>query len=127
MTVIDFLNYAIVSLCVLSAFALLGAYIFTAWRNPAWEEEALKHTEATVGVPFAALAAFIVVTIFRTTDGAIAFSFWTFSFHGASGPIVMWIMCFVSIVWSIRYLWGRRSVTEPSKLDGASERASVVN
>jgi hypothetical protein len=53
----------------------------------------------------AAAGAFTVVALFRTTEGKIKFEAFWLKFEGASGPIVMWILCFLAIVAGIKTLW----------------------
>ena len=65
----------------------------------------LDHIQVTVGLPSAAAAAFIVVSLFKTTDGKIKFSGLGFTFEGASGPILMWVICFSVISLAIKALW----------------------
>src|SRR6266542_856688 len=53
------------------------------------------HAEAMVGIPWAGGAAFIVVLVLRTSFGPINFKVLGTEFKGASGPIVMWVLCFL--------------------------------
>lgn len=48
-----------------------------------------------VGIAFAAILAFVVV--FRSIAGELQFEFGTMSFKGASGPIVFWAICFLTV------------------------------
>jgi len=43
--------------------------------------------------------------VFRTTEGQIKFDALGFHFEGASGPIVMWVICFLAITLAIKVLW----------------------
>lgn len=63
------------------------------------------HAAAMLGVPWAGGAASIVVLQFRATSGNIEFEVVGFKFTGASGPIVLWAMCFLVEVLAIRLLW----------------------
>lgn len=63
------------------------------------------HAPAMIGIPWAGGAAFIVVLVLRTSFGAIEFKILTVEFKGASGPIVMWVLCFLVEVLAIRSLW----------------------
>ena len=64
-----------------------------------------QHVRAIIGVPLSALTAFCVVSILQATSGHIEFSALTFQFKGASGPVVLWVMCFLSMILGIRALW----------------------
>jgi len=88
--------------------SLLVAFIYTSWKNPAWEKAALEHPQGVVGIPFACLLAFAVVSVFQTTAGEIQFTALGFTFKGAAGPILMWVLCFLSVVTGLRILWPPR-------------------
>jgi|SRR5262249_8568152 len=64
-----------------------------------------SEVRAIVGVPLAALVGFCVVTILQATSGEIKFSGLSFTFEGASGPVVLWVMCFLAVVIGIVALW----------------------
>lgn len=72
--------------------------------NPLVFEIALNHFAATVGLPSAALAALCVVFL-ESTTGRIEFEGLGFKFKGASGPIVLWVVCFLAIAAAIKLLW----------------------
>jgi len=74
------------------------------WCNKVAE----KHYAAIFGTPSAAAAAFLVVALFKVTSGQIEFETpLGFKFKGASGPIVLWIFCFLAIVAAFHFLWGK--------------------
>lgn len=66
---------------------------------------AKENARAMIGIPWAGGAAFIVVLVLRTSFGEIDFKFLGMSFAGASGPIVMWVLCFLVEVYAIQLLW----------------------
>lgn len=66
---------------------------------------AKTHAAAMIGIPWAGGAAFIVVLVLRTSFGAINFKVLGVEFKGASGPIVMWVLCFLVEVAAIKTLW----------------------
>lgn len=63
------------------------------------------HFVAVVGLPLAAVAALFVVLILRSTQGPIEFGAAGLSFKGASGSIVLWLLCFLGIALAIKLLW----------------------
>ena len=63
------------------------------------------HAQAMVGIPWAGGAAFIVVMVLRTSFGPINFKVLGTEYKGASGPIVMWVLCFLVEVSAIKVLW----------------------
>jgi hypothetical protein len=66
---------------------------------------ARDHAPAVIGVPWAGGSAFIVVLVLRTSFGAIDFKVLGVEFKGASGPIIMWVFCFLVEVLAIKTLY----------------------
>jgi hypothetical protein len=61
---------------------------------------------ATVGVPLSAITAFCIVTLLNViSKGDIEFSFLGLSFKGASGPVILWVICFLTVVFGFSMLW----------------------
>lgn len=100
---VDKAVYAIAFAALAAGAAVYGAFILIQW----WIGGTLisEHFTALVGLPAAFGAAFVVVALFRTVEGRIVFSALGFKFEGASGPIVMWVLCFLAIVAAIKALW----------------------
>jgi len=63
------------------------------------------HYAALVGTPMSAATAFCIVSLLKVTNGPIEFEAIGFKFRGASGPIVLWILCFLVIVIGFHLLW----------------------
>ena len=89
---------------------VIGTAIFTAiylailvYRN--FDIIVRKHFAATVGLPLGAIGAFCIVYIFEYSTGVIEFEGLGFKFKGASGPIILWLLCFLGIVMGIKLLW----------------------
>jgi ABC-type uncharacterized transport system fused permease/ATPase subunit len=95
--------YAIVCM----AFIVVGyiAALFAIFLNDRSLPE-LVHAKMTlvVGLPLAALTAFSLVVILESQSGSIEVKAFGFEFRGASGPIVMWVLCFLSLVTAIKVL-----------------------
>ncbi len=66
---------------------------------------AKNHFAAVIGLPFAALLSFLVVTSLKISFGTIEFNGLGFTFRGASGPIVLWVVCFLAMTLAVRLLW----------------------
>jgi hypothetical protein len=64
-----------------------------------------EHARAVLGVPWAGGAGLIVVLILRTAFGPVEFKILGVEFKGASGPIVMFLLCFLAEVLAIQVLW----------------------
>jgi hypothetical protein len=93
----------------------LGAYFFgfmiyqTIWgeSDPTnWLTKLTRtHYAALVGTPMSAVTAFCIVSLLKVTSGPIEFEAIGFKFRGASGPIVLWVFCFLSIAVAFHLLW----------------------
>jgi hypothetical protein len=77
---------------------------FLTWPGE-WVNIYFNHFPVTMGIPCAMLGAVIICTLFRTIEGRIKFGGLGFTFEGAAGPIVMWVLCFLAFVTSVRVLW----------------------
>jgi hypothetical protein len=96
-------------LVVIGGTIVAGAFVIgvavTMTFDPRLFELALKQLPATFGLPLAALASLAIVICLRTTNGPIEFEVIGFKFKGASGPIIMWVLCFLAIAAAIKLLW----------------------
>lgn len=64
-----------------------------------------KQFGAMILVPLAGLMALCVVIILEWTAGQIKLKVPGFELEGASGPIVLWVCCFLAIVAAFRAFW----------------------
>jgi hypothetical protein len=89
------------------SFALLfcGRVLYLALTEPYWKKLSLKQFPTMVGLPVSAIAALFLVLVLRAEAGEIEFKAVGFEFKGASGPIVMWALCFLVLTVAIRTLW----------------------
>jgi len=83
----------------------VGVGVHSFWTDKEWIELAKEHASAAVGLPVAAVAAFLLVSILQVTAGKIEFEGLGFKFRGASGPVVLWIACFIAMAICINLLW----------------------
>ena len=91
---------------VLTAVFMLYAYQFFVTRgDEKWNTLFFSQFKAIVGLPAAAAGAFIIVTLFRVSDGPIEMKGLGVEFKGASGPVILWILCFLAIVYAIHVTW----------------------
>jgi hypothetical protein len=76
------------------------------WKG-GWISELLRdHYVFFVGLPFAALIAYFLVSTLESAKGKVEFEALGMKFKGASGPIVMWVLVFLSLIVAIRLVWG---------------------
>jgi hypothetical protein len=112
---IDYIHVAARRVIVWSAIlgtgasAVIGAYpIFHAYlTNQAWVYGIIqKHFAATVGLPGIAALAFLIVITFEARFEAIEMEFFGIvKFKGASGPIILWVLCVLTMASCVRMLW----------------------
>jgi hypothetical protein len=90
---------------------LVGFGAWTIWYVITWIlgwrsiPLAYHRLPSVVGIPFAMLAAFVVVAILEQTSGPIQLTGADFSFKGAAGQVLFWLLVFLSIVYAIHLLW----------------------
>ena len=66
---------------------------------------ARQHFPAVVGLPMAAVGAFIVVAVLQQSSGTIQFEALGLKFRGAAGQAMMWVICFLAIVIALKLVW----------------------
>ena len=80
-----------------------------------------------VFVCFSVVTEFIVVLTINFVVGEIKFKAPGFEFEGASGPIVLWIVCFLAIVLSLTWLHKKFEVADVEKYEGRSISKLVIS
>lgn len=63
------------------------------------------HFAAIVGLPTAALMSFCVVWIVRSAEGPLQLETFGLRLKGASGPILLWIVAFLAMVFALKLVW----------------------
>jgi hypothetical protein len=86
---------------VVATWVYLVVYGATALRD----DLLAKHFAAVVGLPLAGVGASSLIVFFSHTSGHMEFEVLTIKFKGAAGPLILWCLCFLSIVSSIKLLW----------------------
>jgi hypothetical protein len=87
-----------------TVFAWLFWYIWS-WINGREIPLTYHKLPSLVGIPFAMIAAFVIVTLLEQVSGPIEIGGAGFRFKGAAGQVFFWILVFLSIVYSIHLLW----------------------
>ena len=90
---------------IIGAGVLFGLFILVDFTQAYWPRIIEAQFAAVVGLPMAAVAAFIVVALFRQTEGPIEIEGPGFKLKGATGPVILWALCFWVIAWAIGALW----------------------
>ena len=72
-----------------------------------WFLDMIKEQPAgTIGIAICAISSFSVVVVLDIfSRDSISFKFFNFEFKGASGPVILWIMCFLVFVVGTGLLW----------------------
>ncbi|WP_156092658.1 hypothetical protein [Rhodovibrio salinarum] len=97
---------AIFSIFVALIFIFTWFFEYLLQNDPISTELVVRQFSTIVGLPMAAIGAFIVVVFLRQEkDGPIEIDALGFKFRGSSGPVVLWIACFFTIVFAIKILW----------------------
>jgi hypothetical protein len=98
-------------LCVVSGPALAAITFFPIIRAALQQQQWLltifrQHYAAIFGLPSAALLSFMLIVVFEARFDNIEMEIANLiKFRGASGPIVLWVLCFLSIAAAIKLLW----------------------
>ena len=66
-----------------------------------------EHPAATIGLAMSAISAFCLVAILEISRGAIEFEAMGFKFRGASGPVILWVFCFLAMIFGVWLLWDK--------------------
>lgn len=100
-------NIINIGLAIVSLLAVAGL-VMALWVNrfdPVLTDLVLQNFPVIIGLPFAFLGAFIIVALFRQTEGTIEFKALGIELKGAAGQIILWLLCFLSIAAAIALLW----------------------
>ncbi len=66
-----------------------------------------NHPAATIGVGISAISAFCLVAVLEVSRGPIEFEVLGFKFRGASGPVILWVLCFLGMIFGVWLLWDK--------------------
>jgi len=98
-------------MCVVLGPVLAGITFFPVIRAALQQKQWLitifqQHYAAIFGLPSAALLSFMLVVVFEARFDNIEMEIANLvKFRGASGPIILWVLCFLSIASAIKLLW----------------------
>ena len=98
-------------LCLVAGIGLVAVTYFpvirAALNQDSWLLEIFRqHYAAIFGLPGAALLSFILVVVFEARFDRIEMEIANvLKFRGASGPVILWVLCFLSMTLAIKLLW----------------------
>jgi hypothetical protein len=99
----------LISICGV-AFAGVGSIAFgwiadLTFGRDIWQSFVLNNFELVMGMPMAAALAFCIVMIFYGSfEGPLKMKIGVLEIEGPAGPILLWAVCFMVVVWSINIL-----------------------
>ena len=71
----------------------------------------LEHPAQNLGLPCAAISSFAIVAVLlkafppeKTADGELQLKLFSMEFSGPSGPVTLWLMCFLGFVSALKLL-----------------------
>jgi hypothetical protein len=113
--VTTFFNAAVVIgvLLLVAGLLVYAAFLIKAfWLGDTEKRKTLdQNLSANVGIPGSAFAAFGVVVVLylafppeKLPSGEIKISAFDLSFTGPSGPVLLWVVCFLSFIAALKVL-----------------------
>ena len=96
---------SIIGLALLSFYLILSLIALSLTNNAIYFSIIIKHYPATIGLPIVALTSLVLIYLLEYSRGPIEFEGLGFTFKGAAGPLIFWVICFVAISLSISMLW----------------------
>lgn len=97
-------------LCAVLAFVVLltvwVAFIHPHLSGAQYAQLTVKHVQAFIGLPMAAICALILVAVLRQRSGeGIKFKALGVEFTGPSGEVILWVVVYLAITGSLKMLW----------------------
>ena len=102
------LRHVLKIIMILMALFFFGFIFYQQWYgglNPRLFDQIVDHYAVFLTIPCAGFAALLLVVIFDQAYGNIKFSIWEIKFEGAAAPLILWIFCFLSIIFAVKMLW----------------------
>ena len=94
------------TILVILCLSIISITIIAFFNGSDWFGKLMEdHFKAIIGLPAAALTSMTLVLVLKQTAGPIEFKGLSFEFKGTSGEVILWVICFLSIVYSIDKLW----------------------
>jgi hypothetical protein len=90
----------------------MGFLLFEAIRQRAFATLVQTQFLSVFGAPICMITALVLVLMLRVVSGKIEFKAAGMEFKGASGPIVLWLLCFLALAVVCRMLWIAPAITK---------------
>ena len=75
-----------------------------------------EHPAATIGIAMSAITAFCLVALLEIARGPIELEAMGFKFKGASGPVILWVFCFLAMIFGVWLLWDKMGSIESPRV-----------
>jgi hypothetical protein len=93
------------SVVALAGISILAVALWLNRFDPVTTELVLKNFTVIIGLPLAAIMAFVVVVFFKQNERPMTIKFSGVELSGSSGEVFLWPVCFVAIAVMIHFLW----------------------
>ena len=98
------------AIIIAGPLVLLGPIMYVAWLlvNDAsvfYSSLVLRNYLIFFGMPYAAFFAYYLVITLESSRGPIEFEFMSLKFKGAAGPLVFWLLIFLSVQLGFKMFW----------------------
>ncbi len=84
---------------------ILVGYITTTSATESYYDFVIKNYLVFFGIPLSALFSFYLVVTLEITRGDIDIEFATLKFKGASGPLIFWVITFLTLTGAMKMFW----------------------
>ncbi|USD22641.1 hypothetical protein [Microbulbifer variabilis] len=89
-------------------FLIYQSIVGSATSNNWFLQMVQEHPAATIGIAMSAITAFCLVALLEIARGPIEFEAMGFKFKGASGPVILWVFCFLAMIFGVWLLWDKK-------------------
>lgn len=98
------------AIIVIGPFVLLGPILYVAWflvngASNFYSSLVLRNYLVFFGMPYAAFFAYYLVITLESSRGPIELEFISLKFKGAAGPLVFWLLIFLSVQLGFKMFW----------------------
>jgi len=102
----SFLGWSAVILGGLFMFGTTMAVLYHGTTKETLERMVKDHFRALYGIPMMSICSLLLVSFLRVSVGPIELELpFNIKLKGASGPIVLWVLCYLAMVASLMALW----------------------
>jgi hypothetical protein len=106
----DWLSKVHRAIAIAGPFVLIAPLIYIAWflvtgASSYYSSLVLKNYLVFFGMPYAAFFAYYMVVTLESGRGPIEVEFGSLKFKGAAGPLIFWLLIFLSVQLGFKLFW----------------------